>query len=136
LTQTQTAATVEFSIALKMRDARGLQERIGKLEIISLDEMMARYYPTPADYKVVADWLISQGFAVKPANKTNLSVFASGSVSQIERALGTKFARVLFAGVESSSAQIAPSLPATIARPVLGVNGLQPYLHPPERTST
>jgi kumamolisin len=130
LTQTQTQATVDFSIALKMRDSDGLQVRIGNLEIISLDEMKTRYYPTLADYKVVADWLISQGFAVKPADKTNLSVFASGSVSQIERALGTKFARVLFAGVESSSAQIAPSLPATIAGPVLGVNGLQPYLHP------
>jgi kumamolisin len=79
---------------------------------------------------VVADWLTSQGFTVAPADKYNLSVFASGSVTQIERAFGTKFARITFAGVESSSALIAPSLPAAVAGPVLGINGLQPYLRP------
>lgn len=81
-------------------------------------------------YKVVADWLISQGFVVKPANEFNLSVFATGSVSQIERALQTKFARVTFAGVRFSSAQMAPSLPATIGEQVLGINGLQPQFRP------
>ena len=130
LTQAQTEATVEFSIPLKMRDFSGLQERLAKLEIISPDEMKSSYDPTPADYKVVADWLTSEGFIVKPAQKTNLSVFASGSVTQIERAFATKFARVVFAGTESSSAEIAPSMPVAIASSALGVNGLQPYLHP------
>ncbi len=113
-----------------MRDFADLQERIGKGEIISLDEMAAKYYPTAADYKTVVDWLTAQGFAVKPADKYNLSVFASGSVAQIERAFGTKFGRVKFAGVEYSSALIAPSLSAAIAGPVLGINGLQPHLRP------
>jgi kumamolisin len=130
LTQAEEKATLEFSIALKMRDFADLEERIGKGEIISLDEMVARYYPTAADYKTVADWLIAQGFAVKPADKYNLSIFASGSVAQIERAFGTKFGRVNFAGVEYSSALIEPSLPAAIAGPVLGINGLQPHLRP------
>ncbi len=120
---------MEFSVALKMRDFADLQERISKGEIISLDEMAAKYYPTAADYKTVVNWLTSQGFAVKPPDQYNLSVFASGSVSQIERAFGTKFGRVKFAGVEYSSALIAPSLPAAIAGPVLGINGLQPHLH-------
>jgi kumamolisin len=130
LTKIETEGTVEFSIALKMRDSAGLQQRIGQLEIISLEEMTAKYYPTMADYITVAHWLTSQGFTVKPADKTNLSVFASGSVTQIERAFATKFARISFAGVESSSAQLAPSLPTAVAGPVLGINGLQPYSHP------
>jgi kumamolisin len=130
LTQTEHSARLQFSIALKMHNFAELQGRIGKIEIISPFEMAARYYPTPADYKMVADWLISQGFAVKPAEKCNLSVFASGSLTQIESAFGTKFARVKFDGIESSSALIAPSLPAAVASPVLGINGLQPHLHP------
>jgi kumamolisin len=113
-----------------MRNFADLQARIGKVEIISLVEMTARYYPNPADYKVVADWLISQGFAVKPADNCNLSVFASGSLTQIERAFETKFARVTFAGVEFSSALTAPSLPTAIGGAVIGINGLQPQLHP------
>jgi kumamolisin len=130
LTQAELQATLGFSVALKIRNFAELQERIGKGEIISIDEIAAKYYPTPSDYKMVADWLTAQRFAVKPADKYNLSVFASGSVTQIERAFGTKFARVKFAGVESTSALVAPVLPTAVARPVLGINGLQPHLHP------
>jgi hypothetical protein len=123
LTQAESESTQEFSVALKMRDFAELQQRIGKGETISLDEMAAKYYPTAADYKTVVDWLTAQGFAVKPADKYNLSVFAGGSMAQIERAFGTKFGRVKFAGVESNSALTAPSLPAAVAAPVLGING-------------
>ena len=69
LTQAEAEATLDFSVALKMRDFAELQERIGKGEIISLDEMAAKYYPTAADYKKVADWLTAQGFAVKPSGQ-------------------------------------------------------------------
>jgi len=130
LTQAEFLETLDFSVALKMRNFAELRERIAQGELISLDEMAAKYYPTAADYKTVVDWLTAQGFAVKPANKYNLGVFASGSVAQIERAFATKFARVKFAGVEYSSALAAPSLPAAVAVPVLGINGLQPHLHP------
>ena len=130
LTQTESEATIDFSVALKIRDFTELEERIGKGEIISLDELAAKYYPMAADHKRVVDWLIAQGFAVTSVEKYDLSVFASGSVARIERAFGTKFGRVMFAGVESTSALIAPSLPAAVAGPVLGINGLQPHLRP------
>jgi len=130
LSQAESQATIEFSIALKMRDFDDLQERIGKGEIIPLDEMAAKYCPAASDSRAVVDWLISEGFVVRPPGPYNLSVFASGSVAQIERAFGTKFARIKSAGVESSSAMVAPSLPAAIAEPVLGINGLQPHLRP------
>jgi kumamolisin len=130
LTPAEAEAKIEFSIALRMRDFALLQQRIAKGEIISLDEMEAKYYPTAADYQTVVDSLNAQGFAVKRPDKYNLSVFASGSVAQIERAFGTKFGRVRFAGVEYSSALIAPSMLTAIAGPVLGINGLQPHLHP------
>jgi kumamolisin len=129
LTQAESEPTIEFSVALKIRDFTELEERISNGEIISLDEIAAKYYPT-ADYKTVVDWLTAQKFAVKPAEKYDLSVFASGSVAQIERAFGTKFGRVRLAGVESTSALIAPNLPAAVAGPVLGINGLQPHLRP------
>jgi kumamolisin len=130
LTRAEAEATIEFSVALKMRDFAGLQERIGRSEVISLDEMKTKYYPTAVDRKRVVDWLIAQGFAVESADKLTLGVFARGTVAQIERAFGTKFGRVKFAGLEYSSAMVAPSLPSAIAGPVLGINGLQPHLRP------
>ena len=129
LTQTEQNVTLEFSVALRMRNFAELQQRVCKGEIISLDEMASKYYPTAADYTTVADWLTTQGFSVKPGGKYSLSIFASGSLAQIERAFATKFGRVRFVGTEHSSALTAPSLPAEVATPVLGINGLQPYLH-------
>jgi kumamolisin len=130
LTQTEAEARLDFSVALKMRNFAELKERIGKGEIISLSEMAAKYYPTAADYNAVVRWLTSQGFTIKAADAYNLSVFASGSIAQIGVRLGMKFVRVNLAGVESTSAFTAPSLPAAVAGPVLGINGLQPHLRP------
>jgi kumamolisin len=126
--EAQTA--LDFSVALKMHNFAELQNRVARGEIISLDEIASKYYPTADEYKTVAAWLSSQGFAVKPADKYNLSIFASGTVAQIERVFATKFGRVNFQGVEYTSALSAPSLPAEVAAPVLGINGLQPHLHP------
>jgi kumamolisin len=130
LTPSEVEASLEFSVALKLRNSAELRERIAKGEVISLAEMAAQYYPTTADYDTVVQWLTSQGFTVKPADPYNLSVFASGSVSRIGGGLGMKFVRVKLAGVESTSALTAPSLPASVAGPVLGINGLQPHLRP------
>ena len=130
LVPAEAQATLDFSIALKMHNFTELQERTRKGQTISLDEMASKYYPTSVDYKKVVGWLIAQGFAVKPPNKYNLSVFASGRVAQIERAFGAKFGRIKYAGVEYTSALTSPSLPTAVGAPVLSINGLQPHLHP------
>ena len=131
LTQAESGTTIQFSIALKMRNFAELKERIGRNELLSPDEMAASYLPAEADYNKVAIWLTEQGFSVKPAaGPTRLSIFASGTVAQIERVFATKFGRVGLAGSEYTSALAVPSLPAEIAAPVLGINGLQPHIHP------
>jgi kumamolisin len=130
LAPAEAQATLDFSVALKMHKFAELQNRVARGEIISLDEIASKYYPTADEYKTVAAWLSSQGFAIKPADKYNLSIFASGTVAQMERVFAAKFGRVKFHGVEYTSALSAPSLPAEVAAPVLGINGLQPHLHP------
>ncbi len=130
LTQPESETSMEFSVALQMRDFSGLKERIARNEVISPQEMAAKYFPTEADYARVANWLATQGFSVKPATSDRLSIFATGTVAQIERILGTKFGRVNMAGSEYTSALTPPSLPGEIASVVIGINGLQPHLHP------
>ncbi|MBV9642682.1 MAG: FG-GAP repeat protein [Verrucomicrobia bacterium] len=130
LSPAEAQTTLDFSVALKMHNLAELRERTSKGQTISLDELAAKYYPTAAEYKAAGDWLIAQGFAVKPSDKYNLSVFVHGSVAQIERAFGMKFGRIEFEGSEYTSALTAPSLPTAVAAPVLGINGLQPHLHP------
>jgi kumamolisin len=130
LTDAETQATIDFSIALKMRNFAELQQRVGMHEIISLEEIRAKYLPAAADVEKVRQWLIGQGFQVQPASQYELSVFAKGTIAQLQRVFGSTFARVQFRGEEHTSAVSAPTLPADIAEPVLSVNGLQPHLHP------
>ena len=130
LTDAETQAAIDFSIALKMRNFAELQQRIGMGEIVPLEEMSTKYFPTTADVENVRRWLGAQGFEVLPAAQYNLGIFARGTVTQLQRAFGVKFARVQFAGEEYTSAVTAPSLPADVAEPVLSINGLQPHLHP------
>jgi kumamolisin len=130
LTDSERQATINFSIALKMRNFAELQSRVSMLQIIPLEEMAANYFPASADLEKVRQWLTAQGFQVQPRAQYELSIFASGTVAQVQRVFGVTFARVQFRGEEHTSAVTAPSLPADIADPVLGVNGLQPHLHP------
>jgi kumamolisin len=130
LTPSEVEATMEFSVALRMRNIADLRRRVSEGEIISSDEMSAKYSPASSDLKSVVQWLLGQGFTVQQSARYNLSVFARGSLAQIERSFATKFGRVKFAGLEYTSALIAPSLSAAVAGPVLAINGLQPHLHP------
>jgi kumamolisin len=130
LTDAEAQSTIDFSIALKMRNFAQFQQRVEKGEIISMEEISAKYLPLSADIEKVRNWLTAEGFEVLPRTQYELSVFARGSVAQLQRALNVTFARVQFHGEEHTSAITAPSLPADIARPVLSINGLQPHLHP------
>ena len=130
LADAEMRTVIDFSIALKMRNFAELQHRTGLGEIIPLEEMGARYFPAAAEVEIVRGWLIAQGFEVLPATQYELSIFARGTVTQLQRAFGVTFARVQFAGEEHTSAITAPSLPADVAEPVLSINGLQPHLHP------
>jgi kumamolisin len=129
LTDAETQTTIDFSIALKMRNFAELQQRVGSGEIIPLEEMSAKYFPASADIENVRKWLIGEGFDVLPRAQYELGVFAHGTVTQLQRAFGVAFARVQFRGEEHTSAVTAPSLPLAVAEPVLSVNGLQPHLH-------
>jgi hypothetical protein len=61
LTQAESEAPMEFSVALKMRDLVDLRERLARNEVISPDEMATKYFPTEADYTRVARWLTANG---------------------------------------------------------------------------
>jgi kumamolisin len=130
LTDAETQATIDFSIALKMRNFAELQQRIGMGELIPPEELSAKYLPVSSDVENVRQWLAAQGFEVLPRAEYELSVFARGTVAQLQRVFRVTFARVQFRGEEHTSAITAPSLPADVAGPVISINGLQPHLHP------
>jgi len=134
LKQAETRATMEFEVALSMRNFPDLQRRINKGEIISPQEMARKYEPTAADERAVAHWLKSQGLTLAHRSKNHLAIFVRGRVSTIAQVLHVQFARVASEGVEYTSAITAPSIPAAIASRVVGINGLQPHLRAHKRS--
>jgi len=126
----ESAATMTFEVALKMRNFADLKQRVEKGEHVPLPEMAAKYEPLASDYKTVLDWLKSEGFSIVHQDSHHMAIFVRGSVSQIARAFKVTFARVTSKGREYTSAVTTPSVPANIAPLLIGINGLQPHLHP------
>lgn len=117
---------LEFMIALKLRNFSELTARIARGEVVSRAEMEARYFPLEADYVKVVDWARGQGFAITKTDSARLGVSARGTVAQLSTALQVAFVRREARGKSYASAADAPSLPLSIAAPVLSINGLQP----------
>ncbi len=130
LTAAEAGAPMRIRLILCMRNADELERRVEAGEIISREEMAARFLPEAKDHQAVADWLTSQGLTVTPAGAAHAVVKAQGTPTQLGKAFETHFARVKFMGEEHTSATVSPSVPAEIEARISSVHGLQPHLHP------
>ncbi len=130
LTPEEAGAPMQIRLMLRVRNAAELERRVEAGEIISREEMAARFLPEAADHQAVSAWLTSQGLTVAPAGAAHAAVIARGTAAQLEKAFETHFARVQYRGEEHTSATVAPSVPADIQARVSSVHGLQPHLHP------
>ena len=130
LTTDEARKVMGVQLPLRMRNTAELERRVAAGEIIPREEMAARFLPTEADYKTVADWAASQGLTVLPMGASRAAVMAEGTPAQLAAAFGTHFARVQFRGEEHTAATEEPSLPAGIEARVHGVPGLQPPHRP------
>jgi kumamolisin len=123
------SAKIDFEVALKMRNFAEFQARVNKGERVSVQEKAAKYDPLTSDYQATLDWLVGQGFEIIQQDDDNhLVIFARGTVSQIQAAMGVTFARVQLEGKEYSSAITEPSVPSSLAPLLIGINGLQPHI--------
>jgi kumamolisin len=122
-------AIVKFEVGLKLRDRAGLQRSIDSGKVMSYAELKARHLPTQADYDKVLNWLTSAGLNVDKTSPSRMTVWVSGPVATVSRAIGVHFSRIRSEGKDYVSTDSAPSLPKAVAAPVLGVFGLQPQIH-------
>ena len=123
------AEKLEFEVPLRMRDYPKLLERIGRGEKVPHAELARDFLPLEKDYERVRRWLISEGFTITSTDPNRLGIFASGTLAQIQQSLQVEMVKVTVKGREFRAARTHPSLPASVASPILGINGLQPFLH-------
>ena len=137
LTASELAAPQKVNFTLKLRNYDELQQRIANKEILTVAELQARYFPTTEEWQQVATWARRQGYQVKEADGSRMTVFSENTVAQVEATLSTRFAkRIGSDGLEYSSAVQNYILPEAIASLVVGVLQLQPHLQPMRQWST
>ncbi|AGY58758.1 S53 family peptidase [Gloeobacter kilaueensis] len=120
-------STVEFQVALKMRDLSQLRSRIALGQRVTPEELEANHFPLLKDQRAVVEWLTAQGLKVERTYPNRLTIEVSGTVAQVRAALGVDFKRVVVDSEEFVAARTAPLLPAEFSASILGINGLQPY---------
>jgi kumamolisin len=130
LTQQEMDEAIKFQVALPMRAFPELQDRLSRGELIAEEEMLQKYYPLSADYEKTVEWLFGQGLTITLQDPHHLAVFVSGSVAHVGEIFQTTFARVTTEEGEFTSAISPPSMPAAETGAILGINGLQPHIHP------
>jgi kumamolisin len=119
--------TVVFSLSIPASAQAQLQQMVAQGRVVSPKEMSKNFSASPADAKALASWLKSEGFKIEKISADRTSLYAQGTVEQIQKSLNVNMVRVTKDGITYTAAQNAPSLPADVGRNVSAIVGLQPF---------
>ena len=130
----QTESTLEeamdFEIPLRMRNFTTFQDRVSARNPVPPAELERDFLPLATDYEALKQWAVTEGFEITGTDPQRLALFLRGSIRRIQHSLQVEMVRVSRDGRDYHAARTAPSLPKSLATPVLGINGLQPYRRP------
>jgi hypothetical protein len=118
LQRTDEAGFERFAAAL--RDPESSQYR----HFSGPTELTERFGPSQDAYDAVRGWLVAGGLSDVQDSDNRLTISASGSRSTLEQVFGVTMGDFEVAGRRFASNTDAPVLPASIARYVTGVSGL------------
>jgi kumamolisin len=131
LTSEERAERLPLRFCLRLRNEDELRARVIRGEVVSLQELRARYFPTRETWSQVSRWASARGYTVETESVTHLTVYAHAPVSRIERDFSMKFSRLVEAdGAERTSSIEPVVIPDEIALSVSHVSGLNPHLRP------
>lgn len=118
---------VVFSLAIPADAQAKLQQMVADGKVASPKDIAKNFSADPADAKALASWLKSEGFKVDKISADRTSLYAHGTVDQIQKSLAVNMVRVTKDGITYTAAQNAPSLPADVGKSVSAIVGLQPF---------
>jgi subtilase family serine protease len=127
------SSRVSFSLVLKLRDAAGAQALLRAVSspgsssyrhYLTTAQWEARFSPTTSQVRGARQWLRSQGFRVGAVSKDRITVSASGTAGQVERAFSTGLENYRVGGHTVRLATREMSIPASLAHSVVGAMGI------------
>ena len=118
---------VVFSLSIPADAQAKLQQMVADGKVASPKDIAKNFSADPADAAALAAWLKSEGFKVDKISADRTSLYAHGTVEQIQKSLNVNMVRVTKDGITYTAAQNAPSLPAAVGKNVSAIVGLQPF---------
>lgn len=119
--------TILFSFSPSPEVQKQFEARVAKGEIIPSEELDQAYGSSAKDRNTLVAWLKKEGFEIVDESKDSDSIYARGTVDQIEKSLDVTMTRVTKDGITYNAAQNAPSLPDNVGDSVHAIIGLQPF---------
>jgi kumamolisin len=137
----QATAPQSVTVALRLPNQNALEAFVRQLNdpgspqyhrFLTPAQFAERFSPSPADYAAVAAHLQASGLKIERTSANRLTVKASGTVAQVQRAFATTIAVYQDGNRSYYANETAPKLPAAVAPLVEGAFGLDnlPLLHP------
>ncbi len=138
--RTAASARVDFELYLGLRDGASAEALVKQVSdpasptygsYLSPAGFRARFARPQSDVDAAAAWLRSQGFAVGEIPLSHVSVPASGTVAQVNRAFDVTLGYYRTRGRVQRAPDRAPSIPGSLSGIVRGVIGLTPAVARP-----
>ncbi len=135
------SARVDFDLVLKLRDAAGAQALVKAVSTpgsasyrhyLTTAQWESRFSPAAGAVSRARTWLTSEGFKVGAVSKDRITISASGTAAQVERAFGTGLANYKLDGRTVRLATREMSVPTSIAGTVLGAMGINENVATPD----
>ncbi len=130
---TASSDTLQLSISLSLRNQGALDALLADQnnprstlyhQYITPQEFTNRFGPTQATVNTVVAYLHSQGISVKSVAPNHLLIDATGSVANVSRAFNVSLADYVVGKRIIHAPTNEPSIPATLAGMIVGINGL------------
>jgi subtilase family serine protease len=135
------SSPVDFLLALKLKDPSGAAAFARSVSTpgsanfrhyLTPAQWEARYSPTSTEVVKARNWLQSQGFKVGAVSADRITIAASGTAGQVERAFSTSLANYRVAGHTVRLASKDMSVPASLSGTIAGTVGVNQYVAKPQ----
>jgi subtilase family serine protease len=127
------SAPVSFELVLKLRNAAGAQSLVRAISspgsasyrhYLTASQWESRFSPATSEVSSARAWLASEGFKVGAVSKDRITVSASGTAAQVEKAFGTTLKNYKVHGHTLRMAAKTMSVPASLSGSVAGTLGI------------
>ena len=138
------SARVSFELVLKLRDASGAKSLVRAISspgsasyrhYLTASQWESRFSPATKEVSSARAWLASEGFKVGAVSKDRITISASGTAAQVEKAFGTTLKNYKLHGHIVRMAASTMSVPASLSGSVVGALGINQNIATPANAS-